>query len=325
MPGRQIKWTAERFDQFLIYNNMNMIRTGEWQSYKGKIECQCTACNRQWSPWVGNVLRGHKCICWSGNAKLTNKDVDRIIIEKNLGIIRLEDIKNARHNHTWECTTCHNPIHSSWDNIVNHGRKGCGCRGGIFCLTEEYAEKTYHLSERKIKIIELRPRKEKSSFLCLECKKPWDAIKGNVCRHNNPSGCPNCINKRQSFVEDLLRKYFPQTPEADFLKIIVVDPEFRIPEVNDGKRVDIDFVITYNNKTKYIEYDGEQHFRPVTYGNRSIKDAEEDYQLQIIRDNNVKAYCKDKNIPLLNIPYTMTDKQIEERIIQLKEEMDKNV
>lgn len=52
------------------------------------------------------------------------------------------------------------------------------------------------------------------------------------------------------------------------------------------------------NLIKLIEFDGEQHFKPVErFG------GEEKFLIQQERDARKNKYCKDNNIPLLRIPY----------------------
>lgn len=48
-----------------------------------------------------------------------------------------------------------------------------------------------------------------------------------------------------------------------------------------------------------IEYDGEQHFKPVEKWG-----GEEKFLIQRERDNRKNIYCKEKGIPLIRIPCT---------------------
>lgn len=54
-----------------------------------------------------------------------------------------------------------------------------------------------------------------------------------------------------------------------------------------------------NNLSMLIEYDGEQHFRPIGYFG-----GEKGYEETIKRDNIKTNFCKENNIPLLRIKYT---------------------
>jgi hypothetical protein len=70
------------------------------------------------------------------------------------------------------------------------------------------------------------------------------------------------------------------------------------PIVVDNHRYKFDVEITVDGQSRYIEYDGEQHFRPV-----SIFGDQEGFnrtrEADIIKNN----HCYQNNIPLLRIPY----------------------
>lgn len=63
----------------------------------------------------------------------------------------------------------------------------------------------------------------------------------------------------------------------------------------------VDFVVQYNNRTIFIECNGEMHYR---YCPLFCKNGEESFMQQINRDNNVKEYCKINNIEFIEIPWT---------------------
>jgi very-short-patch-repair endonuclease len=67
-----------------------------------------------------------------------------------------------------------------------------------------------------------------------------------------------------------------------------------------------------------IEYDGEQHFRPVeAWG------GEEKFILQKERDMRKDAYCEEKGVRLLRIPYTDFNKISLEYLFQKFPELKK--
>jgi len=51
----------------------------------------------------------------------------------------------------------------------------------------------------------------------------------------------------------------------------------------------------------FIEYQGEQHYLPCTFGRINKLQAEEKFYKQIIRDNNFRNYCNINNINLLEV------------------------
>ena len=52
-----------------------------------------------------------------------------------------------------------------------------------------------------------------------------------------------------------------------------------------------------------IEYDGEQHFRPIRFKGMKIEDSDVNFQIQKQRDLIKNKYCQDNNIILIRIPY----------------------
>lgn len=79
--------------------------------------------------------------------------------------------------------------------------------------------------------------------------------------------------------------------------------QYSIPDFNAGARFDF-AVFDNNNILAYlIEYDGEQHFKPVeNWG------GEEAFKIQQQRDNKKNQYCQEHNIILIRIPYWDYDK-----------------
>lgn len=57
-----------------------------------------------------------------------------------------------------------------------------------------------------------------------------------------------------------------------------------------------------DNLQYLIEYDGEQHFQPISYFG-----GEDKFQQQLIRDQIKNEFCQSQNIPLLRIPFTKLD------------------
>lgn len=60
-----------------------------------------------------------------------------------------------------------------------------------------------------------------------------------------------------------------------------------------------------------IEYDGEQHFKPVDFANKGREWADKQFEIRRTCDEIKTEYCKKNNIKLLRIPYF---KNIEEEL-----------
>mgnify|MGYP003264325999 FL=1 len=77
-----------------------------------------------------------------------------------------------------------------------------------------------------------------------------------------------------------------------------------------------DFAVIKDDKIDFlIEYDGEQHFKPIQFRGINDKKALKLHKETLERDNIKTTYCLNKNISLLRIPYYNFNK-IEEIICQ---------
>lgn len=96
------------------------------------------------------------------------------------------------------------------------------------------------------------------------------------------------ISKGERLVEDFLKrnniKYIPQYKVSDIHSTV-------------RKYFLIDFYLPKNNL--FIEYNGRQHYMPVEFFGGMPA-----FLKQSVRDNELRNYCKEKNIKLLEIPYT---------------------
>ena len=88
--------------------------------------------------------------------------------------------------------------------------------------------------------------------------------------------------------------------------------------ITNTKVFRIDFVIKQDSQTYYIEYNGEQHYKPVEkFG------GEEKFKQQLQRDSDLRIYCKQNNIRLIEIPFTKNTPNLIEKEIQCLIKMSK--
>jgi very-short-patch-repair endonuclease len=75
------------------------------------------------------------------------------------------------------------------------------------------------------------------------------------------------------------------------------------------RKLPFDFYLT--DKKICIEYDGEQHYKPIEKfgGDKSLNRVKKNDELK-------NQYCNQNGIKLIRIPYTMNNKNIEPYIIQ---------
>lgn len=75
--------------------------------------------------------------------------------------------------------------------------------------------------------------------------------------------------------------------------------QYIIPELSQWMKFDFAIFNKTDKLICLIEYDGEQHFHPV-----DLFGGEERFNIQKERDERKNAYCTEKEIPLIRVPYT---------------------
>lgn len=104
------------------------------------------------------------------------------------------------------------------------------------------------------------------------------------------SRCPSCtVSKGEELIRDWL-----VTEEIDF------QSQARFAECKDKSTLPFDFAVYDNGTLKcLIEYDGEQHYKPIEAwgGVREFRNVQR-------RDRIKDTYCASRNITLVRIPYT---------------------
>lgn len=204
----------------------------------------------------------------------------------------------------WVCENNHH-VKRSFQSVCNCLRKGSGF-GCVECkklafkrpdLIDEWSDK----NEKHISNYSYSSR-YKAWWKCLNGHSDYEArIDFRFWKHN---GCPVCMaSKGEKLVEECLRDTF----KIDYIKQKSFD------DCKHIKKLRFDFYLPEHNTC--IEYDGEQHFRPV-----EVFGGEEGHLKTKKRDEIKNKYCKDNNIGLIRIPYNQID-NIEE--ILLKELINK--
>lgn len=103
-------------------------------------------------------------------------------------------------------------------------------------------------------------------------------------------GCPVC---RESKGERRVRKYLLE-------KVFEFTSQYKLKNCRNVNPLPFDFAVSNNQNelSCLIEYDGEQHFKPIEHFG-----GEKGFQQRQHNDQIKNAFCKENNIPLIRIPY----------------------
>lgn len=205
----------------------------------------------------------------------------------------------------WNC-----PLHGEFDLCWNHMQYYIGCQG---CADVSQRSKRASKIEDVIEQIRIEHNdniivinhdnyEHSHSNITCECRICgciWNPSANNIKRGN--SGCPGCDESKGELAikEVLINK------EISFIR------ESRFDDCRHKRTLPFDFYLPDYNCC--IEYDGEQHFRPIEWFGGEEKFVEMEH-----RDSIKNKYCKENGIKLIRIPYFQFDKAEEIIIRRLK-------
>ena len=123
---------------------------------------------------------------------------------------------------------------------------------------------------------------------CLIHHFEWSPTPGNLLAGK---GCPKCSESQGE-------KQITLWLEC---RSVINIPQKRFDDCRDVNTLPFDFYIPESHIC--IEYQGEQHYRPVNFGGISDEEAYNNFLKTQYHDEIKKNYCTNNNITLICIPY----------------------
>jgi hypothetical protein len=235
-------------------------------------------------------LSGKGCPNCSPNKKLIiNEFINRCKkTHGNKYDYSLVDYKNSKSKIKIICS-----IHNVFYQIPSDHINGSGCKKCKFMENANFKKlpqnifiersNLVHNNRYDYSLINYINSHIKINIICKEhgifTQKPCDHLQGN--------GCPSCyLSKEEKQIEKfLIENNISYTREKKF------------KECKNIKPLPFDFYLPENKIC--IEYDGEQHYRPIYYFG-----GLNGYKKYIFKDKIKNEYCYNNNIKLIRIPYT---------------------
>lgn len=266
---------------------------------KVRFKCLKENCGHIWITVPSSILSKHKsgCPLCANNIKLSNVSFDNKLIGRN--IRRLDTYRGARVSIRFKCLCkdCNYIWKTTPTHIISKRKQGCPkCYGNVKLNNTIVDNKLIGKSIKRIgKYINVM---SKIKFKCLNCKNTWKAMPDKIINGNR--GCPNCkIGRSEKNVKRLIKAHI-KCKNFKQHKLIKFKNKIYYP----------DFYFEKDEKLFIVEYNGEQHYKPVCFGGMSKLKARQKFKRQIIRDKQVKNYCLLNNINFIEIPYYYTEKEI---------------
>lgn len=297
------KKTLEEFKQQMLEINPNVQITGQYINNKTPISCRCLKCGHEWEARPDNLLHWgcpncRLAIIGNKNRKSLTQAIEEFI--KVHGDKYDYSKVKYLNSDTKICIIC--PKHGEfWQSPINH-RAGHGCPKCSFEVksltnlsnTEEFIKKAIKIHGNLYKYEKVLYISAKTPATII-CKKHGEFLQ-TPNSHLSGKGCPKCNSSKG----ELLIESFLKERNISFIE------QFEIPidsQINSSGIAYIDFYLPKYNM--FIEYNGEQHYKPVKHFGGEIK-----FNHQKERDKYVRKYAESNNIKLLEISYTLTSDEI---------------
>ena len=284
--------------------NPNIILLDSYTNLTSRMKCFCKKHNCETSKSMQEILKGQGCY-YCGCEKLSESsilshDTVQSKISKINPHVTLIEYKGATGQSKCYCNK-HNRYFYKCYYALSHN-KNSGCE---LCYAENLRENQgMGIEEFKNRLHEVHPELmvigeyiNNCTPIKLYCTihdytffiNPVDALKRISC----------CDKSRVNYKEEYVCSFIEDTYGFSITR------QMKFDGCKDKKVLPFDIYL--NDYNTLIEFQGEQHYRPVRFGDESFEEAKEKFEYTKKHDEIKKKYCIDNNIPLIEIPYWKFD------------------
>ena len=288
------KKTLQEFINQMKTINPNIEIIGEYINSVTAIDYICKKDGYTGSSCPSLLLRGHGCPKCYGNVKKTTNEFIEEMKNINPSISIIGQYVNNKTKIKCLCLKDDN----IWEAAPSHLLNGKGCPE---CKKEKISKnKTLSHNEfinrmsiinADIKILS-KYKKAQTKIIC-QCEidgHKWEATANNLLRGH---GCPKC---KSSKGEKIVRNYLSNN-NIDYQQQKEFDDLIGL----GGGLLSFDFYLPSYNLL--IEYQGQQHEKPVNFLGFGVEYANSKFLKQQEHDRRKREYAKSNNIKLLEIWY----------------------
>jgi len=268
------------------YNYFNII----YRDYYTKVKIICKK-HGIFKQMPIHHLKGSGCPKCAKNFKLTTKG----FIKKAKKIHGNKyDYSNVNYNNNRTKVEIICSIHGKFkQSPVNHlSGNGCQkCARNIKLTTSEFIERAKKIHGDEYDYSNIKYKNNHTKIIII-CKKHGE-FKQTPMNHLNRDGCPICNNKSKG--EKIIRGFL-KTKKINFIY------QKKYSDCKNKRCLPFDFYI--KEKNILIEYDGKQHYEPISFGSQSNTKIKQNFKKTQQNDKIKTEYAKKNNIKLIRIPYT---------------------
>lgn len=281
----------KKFPNKFLYN-------GGFVNYKTPISLTCKDCGTTFNTTPSQVLTtkfGCRTCSFIERRLDYEKIKDEIDTMYNGSICMTEEYVGKSTKYKFHCNICGR----EWDSYVSNILKGYGCKecsDGNKLTLDKFLVRLNETHGDTISYVGGYVKSgDRVTLKCNRCGNTWNPKANYVI--NSGKGCPIC---NRSHGEKRISIWLDNNLGKDSY---ITNKTFNGLLGTGGGKLSYDFYIPSLNTC--IEFQGEQHYRPVMF--TGLKDANKKYAKQIEHDRRKRKYCVDNNILLLEIRYDELD------------------
>lgn len=302
--------TTESFRKEVFAINPNILIKGEYVDAKTAIECECLIDGTIWFPKPHNLLNGTGCpecgrIASNINSTKSNEIFLLQLRSINSDIVPLQKYIQAKIPIWVMCQKCGHKWQTTPDNLLQNGScPECSKRqqhDRQVKSNEQFLKELHKVNPMLLPIDKYYNDHTKIRVKCLIHNYIWPVAPNKILRRH--TGCPKCSMYTN---EQKIAKFFENMGYT-------IIPQKRYKQCRDKNPLPFDIYV--KNLNLLIEYQGEQHYKPIRRGSMTEEEALEQFKLVQYHDKIKFDYCTNNNIPLICVPYWEQD-VIEEFIIE---------
>ena len=280
------------------YGKLTIQYTYKDENRKTISHCICD-CGNIKDALFYNIRKGatKSCGCMEKESRYGRNHTDMSIIGKRFGRLIVVNVSNKKASNgaiMWECLCdCGKITYSNSSNLKRGHTTSCGCAKKDFIESLKL-----DVIGEKFGCLTVIKEVYNKSYVrrMVECKCEC----GNICicsindlitNHTSSCGC-KFKSKGESLIEIILKE----------LKVNYI-PQYRFDTCKNIRPLPFDFYLPDYNIC--IEYQGQQHYRPIEFWGGNEK-FEERQKLDKIKSD----FCKNNNIKLMCLPYTLSDNEL---------------
>lgn len=295
--------TQDEFESILYKLNPSIQVLGKYIDSQTKISVKCMVDEHEWDALPNNLLKGEGCPkCYERRKPeitlMSNEEFLSRLKNESPHIKPLEAYRGM--NKRILCLCMKHDV--EWQITPGHLLRGQGChkcrgekiRGKLIKSHNAFCEELKEKHPNIVPVEQYNGQLNKIHIKCLDCGYVWSSYPSNLFK---VAGCPVCSMSRgeKRIAEWLKQNGFTYRYEKSFRNL----------RGEKGRPLSYDFYV-YKHKL-LIEYNGEQHYRPIDFDGLGKDHAASDFYQQLVHDQRKFDYAQEHGYPLLIIPYTEYD------------------